>query len=91
MSHLPVCSACNEPIKDISLTAFQMNWHPQCLCCNVCGKDFADGSRVEEGTDGFAYCTKDYIDTFAPKCASCGQSVIGRCTEGIFCDFKYQC
>eukprot|EP01114_Cavostelium_apophysatum_P011087 TRINITY_DN2526_c0_g1_i1.p1 TRINITY_DN2526_c0_g1~~TRINITY_DN2526_c0_g1_i1.p1 ORF type:complete len:183 (+),score=4.95 TRINITY_DN2526_c0_g1_i1:59-607(+) len=78
-----VCSACNGQILDICLNAFQMTWHPHCLCCYVCGKDFSDGSRVEEGEDGYAYCTKDYIDTFAPKCAGCAQSILGQCLDAM--------
>lgn len=72
------CSACNEKINNIALFAFGMVWHPTCLCCNICGKDFSDGSKVEEGEDGYAYCTKDFINKFSVKCASCNEPIIGQ-------------
>lgn len=77
MSNETFCSGCGEKITNIILTAFQMSWHPTCLCCNVCGKDFSDGSPVQEGEDGYAYCRKCFIDTFAPKCGGCNQAILG--------------
>ncbi|PRP79678.1 hypothetical protein PROFUN_12576 [Planoprotostelium fungivorum] len=73
------CSGCNEYLVDVSIRAFNMNWHPTCLGCNVCGKDFSDGSAVQEGEDGFAYCYKDYVETFAPRCGGCGDPITGQC------------
>jgi len=77
------CSGCGESITDVSLDAFGLSWHPYCLGCNVCGKDFSDGSKVEEGTDGYAYCTKDYIATFSAKCPSCGEFIEGQTIEAM--------
>eukprot|EP01117_Protostelium_nocturnum_P007625 TRINITY_DN2731_c0_g1_i1.p1 TRINITY_DN2731_c0_g1~~TRINITY_DN2731_c0_g1_i1.p1 ORF type:complete len:191 (+),score=37.98 TRINITY_DN2731_c0_g1_i1:79-651(+) len=83
MAHLQyttedLCGGCSEPFIDVSIRAFNMSWHPTCLGCNVCGKDFSDGSAVNEGEDGFAYCYRDYVDTFAPRCAGCGDPIIGQ-------------
>ena len=41
------------------------------------GKDFSDGSRCEEGPDGFAYCSTHYVEQFAPKCGGCGLPILG--------------
>jgi len=49
----------------------------------VCGKDFSDGSKCHEGEDRYAYCTKDYLETFAPKCGSCQAPIVGPCMEAI--------
>src|SRR5215831_14617861 len=80
---LPTCSGCGEEIIDTAITAFGMQWHPYHLACKVCGKDFSDGSKVEEGTDGYAYCTPDYVDVFAPKCAACLQPVMGETSNAL--------
>eukprot|EP01111_Echinosteliopsis_oligospora_P014938 TRINITY_DN5754_c0_g1_i1.p1 TRINITY_DN5754_c0_g1~~TRINITY_DN5754_c0_g1_i1.p1 ORF type:complete len:184 (-),score=38.85 TRINITY_DN5754_c0_g1_i1:51-602(-) len=79
----PVCSSCNEIIDDIVLTAFGMNWHPHHLGCNTCGKDFSDGSRCEEGPDGFAYCSPHFIDAFAPKCGGCDLPIMGTVINAL--------
>jgi len=42
---------------------------------------------VKEGTDGFAYCQKDYVDKFGAVCAACGELIVGQVTEAI--DKKY--
>mmetsp|Transcript_26397 Transcript_26397/g.37161 ORF Transcript_26397/g.37161 Transcript_26397/m.37161 type:complete len:183 (-) Transcript_26397:58-606(-) len=73
-----ICGACNEQITSVSLDAFGMTFHPTCLVCNVCGKDFSDGSVLQEGQDGYAYCAKDFVNTFCPKCATCGEGIQGQ-------------
>eukprot|EP01119_Soliformovum_irregulare_P001135 TRINITY_DN1084_c0_g1_i1.p1 TRINITY_DN1084_c0_g1~~TRINITY_DN1084_c0_g1_i1.p1 ORF type:complete len:183 (+),score=5.76 TRINITY_DN1084_c0_g1_i1:107-655(+) len=78
-----ICSGCGENITNVCLNAFGMTWHPTCICCNVCGKDFNDGSRLHEGDDGYAYCAKDYQDSFSVKCASCHGSIVGPCLEAL--------
>lgn len=75
---LPTCAGCGEEIIDTALQAFGMQWHSNHLACKVCGKDFSDGSKVEEGQDGYAYCTADFVDVFAPKCAACLKPIIGE-------------
>lgn len=75
---LPTCAGCGEEIIDTALQAFGMQWHSNHLACKVCGKDFSDGSKVEEGQDGYAYCTPDFVDVFAPKCAACLKPIIGE-------------
>jgi paxillin len=73
-----VCANCNEAISGIALFAFEMHWHPYCLACNTCGRDFTDGLSAEEGPDGLAYCTKDFHAKFSDKCASCNQVILGQ-------------
>ncbi len=73
-----VCGGCNEEIIDVYIEAFEMYWHPYHLACKICGKDFSDGSKVEEGPDGFAYCSQDFNEVFAPKCHNCGEIIIGE-------------
>lgn len=54
------CGACGEPIIGDHIAAFMMQWHLDHLLCNICGKDFSDGTQVCEGIDGFAYCPEDW-------------------------------
>ena len=61
MGYVPgTCGACGEPIVGDHISAFMMQWHLDHLLCNICGKDFSDGTQVCEGIDGFAYCPEDW-------------------------------
>jgi len=60
-----------------------MAWHRTCLVCNICGKDFSDGTQPDEGADGFAYCHNDYVETFIPKCGACGKQIEGQVIEAM--------
>jgi len=71
------CGACREPIMGDRIVAFQMEWHLDHLLCKVCNKDFADGSQVCEGIDGYAYCMDDWQNAFCPPCGTCGKPIIG--------------
>jgi len=78
------CSGCGEVIESGTvLNAFEMTWHPACLVCNVCGKDFSDNSVLCEGEDGFAYCQKHFTETFTNKCAGCGEAIVGEMLEAV--------
>jgi len=71
------CGSCGEQIVGDYIAAFGMQWHLDHLLCNVCGKDFSDGTQVCEGHDGFAYCPDDWKKTFCPACGGCNQPIIG--------------
>jgi len=86
-----ICSGCGGTITDLCLDMFKMHWHPSCLCCNTCGKDFSDGSTAHEGSDGYAYCSKDFQDAFGTKCASCGQVIVGELLNAIEKQFHPNC
>ena len=55
-----------------------MTWHTYHLCCNSCGKDFSDGSKVEEGEDNFAYCEECFVTAFSTICAGCNAPIDGE-------------
>eukprot|EP01121_Diplochlamys_sp_Union-15-3_P002439 TRINITY_DN1213_c0_g1_i1.p1 TRINITY_DN1213_c0_g1~~TRINITY_DN1213_c0_g1_i1.p1 ORF type:complete len:169 (-),score=19.47 TRINITY_DN1213_c0_g1_i1:24-530(-) len=71
------CGTCGEQIQDAYINAFGMQWHLDHLQCNVCGKDFSDGTQVCEGHDGFAYCPDDWKKTFLPPCGGCQKPING--------------
>jgi paxillin len=60
-----------------------MDWHPHHLGCKVCGKDFSDGSPVQEGEDGFAYCERDFVRTFSTLCLACDEPIDGACINAL--------
>jgi hypothetical protein len=62
----------------VVLEAFGMQWHTYHLCCNSCGKDFSDGSKVEEGEDNFAYCSECFVTAFSTICAQCNDVIDGE-------------
>jgi len=83
-SNLPVCSACSETIRENRLDAFGMHWHKNHLACAICQKNFLENDvPVVEGNDGNAYCEKDFLEKFAPKCSKCNKPIQGKCTNAI--------
>lgn len=38
---------------------------------------------MTKGPDGYAYCKKDFLDTFAPKCGGCKEPIQGEVIDAI--------
>eukprot|EP01098_Paradermamoeba_levis_P009277 TRINITY_DN3848_c0_g1_i1.p1 TRINITY_DN3848_c0_g1~~TRINITY_DN3848_c0_g1_i1.p1 ORF type:complete len:190 (+),score=19.22 TRINITY_DN3848_c0_g1_i1:115-684(+) len=87
----PICQGCGEEITDIVLVAFGLTYHNYHLGCKVCGKDFSDGGRVEEGQDGFAYCTPCFVEAWAPRCGTCSKSIIGPMVSALNKNYHKEC
>jgi len=68
-----VCAGCGKPIIGRSLTALSRTWHPECLCCCVCGETFVQGSYFEH--EDKAYCQFHYYKLFGKICPRCQQVV----------------
>jgi len=85
------CGSCGEPIQGDHIQAFQMQWHLDHLLCNACGKDFADGTQVCEGIDGFAYCPEHWQKTFCPQCGTCGKPIVGPTINAMNKSFHDAC
>lgn len=47
------CAACNKPIVDRVVQAFDKNWHVDCFTCTVCKKPFGDNQVYEKGGKPF--------------------------------------
>ena len=77
------CGACGIALEGDFIQAFGMQWHLDHLVCNVCGKDFSDGSQVCEGHDGFAYCADDWKKTFCPSCGGCQKPITGPTVNAL--------
>eukprot|EP01088_Endostelium_zonatum_P012980 TRINITY_DN27305_c0_g1_i1.p1 TRINITY_DN27305_c0_g1~~TRINITY_DN27305_c0_g1_i1.p1 ORF type:complete len:344 (+),score=66.62 TRINITY_DN27305_c0_g1_i1:62-1093(+) len=91
-SNLPLCSACGEPVKNNLLNAFGLQWHKEHLACAICRRNFLENDvNIVEGSDGNAYCEKDYIEKFAPRCGRCSTPVQGQCTNALGKQWHPQC
>jgi hypothetical protein len=88
---MATCGGCGEEIHDVVLEAFGMTWHTYHLCCNKCGKDFSDGSKVEEGEDNFAYCSECFVTAFSTICAGCNQVVEGEVINALEASWHPDC
>ncbi|XP_015795844.1 paxillin [Tetranychus urticae] len=69
----PRCAYCNSSIIDKCVTALDKTWHPEHFFCAQCGKQFGEEGYHEK--DGKPYCSEDYFDLFAPKCAGCNSAI----------------
>ncbi|KAG0236037.1 hypothetical protein BGW42_004145 [Actinomortierella wolfii] len=71
----PRCAHCDTAIENECLTALGKDWHPDHFFCRACGDPFGeDGYMIHEDRP---YCEKDYLNLFAPKCASCQGPIQG--------------
>jgi len=91
---IPVCAACNNPIRGPFVTALGKCWCPDCFVCAnpQCRCKLLDIGFVEEA--GQLYCEKDYAEFFAPHCDSCGKAIIGECVNALnksFCPACFLC
>lgn len=77
------CGACGEAIMGDHIQAFQMQWHLDHLLCNVCQRDFSDGTQVCEGIDGYAYCPPCWQTQFCPTCPTCSKPVVGTAMNAL--------
>jgi len=72
---LRICETCKEGIEFIDVvSSFGKLYHKRCLRCTHCNQDFTR-LIVKDGEDGKSYCENHWYDTFAAKCASCGDPI----------------
>jgi len=91
-ANLPTCSACGEVVKNNLMNAFGLQWHKEHLACAICRRNFLENDvPVVEGSDGNAYCEKDYVEKFAPRCGRCSAPVQGQCTNALGKQWHPQC
>ena len=57
------------------MSAIGKTFHPEHFACNSCKNSLQNQGFVEEQDKMF--CETCYNNFFAPKCASCGNSIIG--------------
>lgn len=55
------------------IKALGVEWHEEHFVCTICKKSLAGSSFLEK--DGQPYCTTDYYNIFADRCAACKQPI----------------
>lgn len=77
----PCCYTCGNVIQGRFVSALGRNWHPEHFSCNGCQRSLQNIGFVEEA--GQMFCESCYNDTFAPKCASCNQPIVGVSVKAL--------
>ncbi len=77
MREQPICANCKQPILEGSyVTALGKTWHREHFLCAACGLPILENSfNVHEGKPYHPAC---YVERFVPKCAYCGQPLVGE-------------
>lgn len=80
---LPVCRACDEPIRGRSLASqdgkLSGRYHKRCFCCTTCQKPFETASFYV--LQDRPYCKQHYHELNNSTCAECGEGVEGQCLQ----------
>jgi len=74
------CAGCRETISPDrpAVSALGRNWHMACIKCHECSCGFTDGVfYTHEDDSGVlrAFCERDYLNLFAPRCRACNEPV----------------
>jgi len=75
------CAHCDEAIVDRCVTAIGKKWHIDHFICTQCLGPFPNGSFFER--DQKPFCENCFYGAFAPRCASCNQSIRGECVNAL--------
>jgi hypothetical protein len=73
---IPLCAACQLPLKNPSTSVNEKRYHQSCFVCFHCKTPLSGELGIKEGN---VYCQKDYTELFT------------RQVETDFCDFDRTC
>jgi hypothetical protein len=62
------CSTCGEPILDMSVTAVGRKFHPNCLVCTACRRQFGKSEGIY-ARDGWPVCREHAVGPLPPAAA----------------------
>ena len=77
----PTCARCGKHISGRYIQALGRSWHESCFRCAGCSRPI--GERQLLTYQGQPYHSQCYHARFSPRCAACGQPIIGRRIEAL--------
>jgi hypothetical protein len=77
----PRCAGCGEPIEGEAVSALGKVWHPEHFLCTACKRPFDDAGYVIHR--GRPYHEACYRERFAPRCAGCGEPILGQGVKAL--------
>ncbi|CAF4772763.1 unnamed protein product [Rotaria sp. Silwood1] len=86
-----VCANCHQSFatNEQIVNAAGQIWHTQCFVCAQCFQPFEKGIYFEH--EDRKYCERDFQMLFAPCCAECKQSIVGRVIRALQKCFHPDC
>jgi len=88
---MPVCRACDEPIRGRSLASqdgkLTGRYHKRCFVCTTCQKPFETASFYV--LQDRPYCKRHYHELNHSTCAACGEGVEGPCLQLEDCTVRH--
>lgn len=88
---MPVCRACDEPIRGRSLASqdgkLTGRYHKHCFVCATCQKPFETASFYV--FQDRPYCKQHYHELNNSMCAECGEGVEGACLQLEDCTIRH--
>lgn len=72
---MPRCKYCGQPVWGEYIIALDAHWHPEHFLCAGCGQPLGTGNYLLG--QGQPYHKECYVAYQAPRCAHCGQGIVG--------------
>ncbi|KAJ8904065.1 hypothetical protein NDN08_000594 [Rhodosorus marinus] len=75
------CYACGRELEGTITKAMGKRFHASCFVCAMCRNPLTGGTFHENA--GKALCSNCYKNKVAPRCAACGEGILGTVTTAL--------
>ncbi|KAI8926648.1 hypothetical protein BC831DRAFT_425508 [Entophlyctis helioformis] len=75
------CKVCRESIFGSHVATETQKYHKDCFLCHQCLEPFKNNAFFE--AEGGFYCESDFNIMFGPRCAKCGEVIVGKCVSAL--------
>uniref|UniRef100_A0A7S3AAP4 LIM zinc-binding domain-containing protein n=1 Tax=Rhodosorus marinus TaxID=101924 RepID=A0A7S3AAP4_9RHOD len=75
------CYACGRELEGTITKAMGKRFHASCFVCSMCRNPLTGGTFHENA--GKALCSNCYKNKVAPRCAACGEGILGTVTTAL--------